>query len=62
MSKKTSIASRFVRVGKRLVVIVGLVGALALPMTASASTHAAPVTAHHAFRPADGVGDSPLVP
>jgi len=62
MSKKTSVARRLVRVGKRLVLIIGLAATLALPMTASASSRGAPAAAQHAFRPADGVGDSPLVP
>ena len=62
MRNRTSIASRLVHIAKRLTLIVGLVATLALPITASASSHSTPAAALHTFRPADGVGDSPLVP
>ncbi len=49
------------RTGKRaaVVAVIGLmVAMLAVPETSLAASH----TATHQFRPADGVGDSPIMP
>ena len=57
--------SKILRTGKRAlaVALIGLLlGTLAAPATSSAASihvHAPP---HHVVQPADGVGDSPLVP
>jgi len=62
--KKGMIVSHLWRSGKRTVAValIGLmVAILALPETSLAATQNAPNGSHLA-RPADGVGDSPIMP
>ena len=62
--KKGMIVSHLWRSGKRAVAValIGLtVAILAVPETSLAATHTAPNGSHLA-RPADGVGDSPIMP
>lgn len=62
MRRNTSVAGRLVRTGKRLALIFGLVAALALPVSASASSSTAAASTFDTSVPADGIGDSPLMP